>query len=327
MSLESVSKADREAVRIVLADADRQLRSGLRQALMYAGFKTVIDVADEKTLRHALDETPPDLLLVAARLPDGDGAALVRSVRHSRCGRNPFLSIIMTAWPEEADDLGRLINCGTDHIVLKPVAPRAVFERMQAIIERRKPFVATATYLGPDRRSGARAEEEHPIPTFAVPNTLKLRAHGRSIDQATLQRAIDTSLDRLNEEMVRRLAFQIVFLVERAAPLLSQPGAATPPTIAEIGVAAQELMRRLAAGSHAHVAHLCRTLDGHLAAALGRAAEGAWDPHDLLVLRKLGQAIYVGLHADADLAALSRQVADAVEAFQARQRRRGSGAA
>lgn len=321
MALDRVHRNDRELVRIVIADADRQLRTALRQAFLYAGFKAVHDVGTVESLKQALEEAMPDLLLVAARLPDGDGCAVVRNLRHSKVGRNPFLSVIVTAWPEECDDVGRVINSGTDHVVLKPVAPLAVFERMEALIERRKPFVATATYLGPDRRTAPRAEDEA-IPQFEVPNTLRMRATGNPVDTLALQRAIDQSMAKINGEMIRRQAFHLVFLVERATPLLQEGGSNGPPLVAEIALCGRELSRRLESRSHGHVIDLCGSLDNHLAAAVLRNKDGAWATQDLLVAQKLSQAVYVGLHTHPDLADLSRKVSEAVETFEARQTRR-----
>lgn len=327
MSLDRVHRHDREQIRIVIADADRPLRSALRQALVYAGFRSVIDLNSAESLRQALEESTPDLLLVAARLPDGDGCGLVRALRYSRCGRNPFLSVIMTAWPEEVEDIGRLINSGTDHIVLKPVAPQALFDRIEAMIERRKPFVATATYFGPDRRTGKRAETVEDIPTFEVPNTLRLRATGKPVDQAVLQRAVDASMHKINAELVRRQAFHLNFLVERAAPLLESGDPEAAQLVAEMGLAGRDLTRRLDMSAYAHVGELCRTLDSHLGAAMTRADGARWSDHDLLVLRKLSQAIYVGLHAQPDLGELARKVSDAVSTYQLRQTRRAGGPA
>lgn len=321
MTLDRVTRNDRELVRIVVADPDRHLRMALRQAFLYAGFKSVQDVGTVETLKEVLEEGTPDLLLVAAKLPDGDGCAVVRNLRHSKVGRNPFLSVIVTAWPEECEDVGRMINSGTDHVVLKPVAPLAVFERMEAIIERRRPFVATATYLGPDRRTNTRPEDAE-IPLFEVPNTLRMRAQGKSVDTLMLQRAIDQSMDKINGEMIRRQAFHLVFLIERATPLLQAGGSGGPPLVAEIALCAHELSRRLEADLHGHVMELCRTLDNHLASALQRCGGGSWDDHDLTVAKKLCQAVYVGLHNHPDLSELAHKVSQAVGNFESRQTRR-----
>lgn len=321
MALDRVHRNDRETVRIVIADSDRQLRTALRQSFLYAGFKGVQEVGTVESLKTALDEGTPDLLLIAARMPDGDGCALVRNLRHSKLGGNPFLSVIVTAWPEEVQDVGRVINSGTDHVVLKPVAPLVVFERMEAIIERRRPFVATASYLGPDRRTTQRPEDEV-IPLFDVPNTLRMRATGQPVDTQVLQRAIDNSLNKINGEMVRRQAFHLVFLVERAAALLQAGTENWPPVIAEIALCGRELVRRLDPQLHGHVAELCGTLDNHLSAAATRCMDGPWDLHDLEVTQKLSQAIYIGLHNHPDLADLVRKVSQAVDSFEARQSRR-----
>ncbi len=323
MALDRVQRGDREQVRIVIADADRQLRSALRQSFLHSGFKQVHEVGTVESLKESLEEATPDLLLVAAKLPDGDGCALVRNLRHSKIGRNPFLSVIVTAWPEEVEDVGRLINSGTDHVVLKPVAPAAVFERMEAIIERRRPFVATATYLGPDRRTTQRPEDEA-IPQFEVPNTLRLRATGAPVDALVLQQAMNQSLDKINSEMVRRQAFHMVFLVERASGMLQIGTVSWPSVIAEIALCGRDLVRRLDQNLHGHVADLCGTLDNHLSAAATRCKNGPWDEQDVLVTKKLAQAVYIGLHAQPDLGDLARKVTQAVSTFEARQNRRSN---
>ena len=321
MALDRVQRGNREQIRIVIADADRHLRSALRQSFLHSGFKAVQEVGTIESLKQSLEEATPDLLLVAAKLPDGDGCTLVRNLRHSKIGRNPFLSVIVTAWPEEVGDVGRLINSGTDHVVLKPVAPAAVFERMEAIIERRRPFVATATYLGPDRRTTQRPEDEA-IPQFEVPNTLRLRASGEPVDLSALQLAMSESLNQVNSEMVRRQAFHMVFLVERASGMLQVGTVSWPAVIAEIALCGRDLVRRLDMELYSHVADLCGTLDNHLSAATTRCKNGPWDEQDLLVTKKLAQAVYISLHAQPDLGDLASKVTQAVSTFEIRQNRR-----
>lgn len=321
MAFDRVQKDDRGRVRIVIADADRQLRGALRQSFMGAGFKAVHEVGTIEALTASLGVDAFDLLLIAARLPDGDGCAVVRKVRHSKLGCNPFVSVIVTAWPEEVEDVGRVINSGTDHVVLKPVAPLVVFERMEAIIERRRPFVATATYLGPDRRTEQRPEDEA-IPQFEVPNTLRMRATGEVVDPSEIQRAINQNLDTINGEMVRRQAFHLVFLVERASALLRHGSVNWQPVIAEIALCGRDLVRRLDQRVHGPIADLCGTLENHLWAAANRCKDGPWEGQDLLVTKNLVQAVYVGLHAQPDLAGLASKVSQAVATFEVRQNRR-----
>lgn len=313
--LDKLTDRDKAEIRIVVAEPDRFLRSNLRQALFFAGFKNVTDVGSNERLHRILAEAPPDLLLLDPGLPDGDGGALIREMRFNRLGHNPFLPVIMTVWPEDTARIGRLIESGTDHILLKPISPQVVFERMEALIERRKPFIVTSGYIGPDRRRDARSREAAAIPTFVVPNTLRLRAKGQTVDPAALQGEIDAALGRVNEEMVRRQAFHIAFLVERAGPLLELGNAAGDRVVTGIAASLDELTARLDATAFTHVAELCQTLH----ALLAHTGEG-WTGKDLAVLKNAAQAIVLGLFHGSDIADLTRKIRIAVEAYERRQR-------
>jgi len=321
-----MKQGEREAVKIVMADADRYLRNNLRQALFYAGFRTITDVGKAADLKAVLDEGQPDLLLIDNHLPDGDACAIVRSLRYSRVGRNPFLSVIMTAQPDDVHDLGRMIDSGTDHIVIKPIAPQAIFERMQALIERRKPFVATSGYIGPDRRKGKRDAEAAAaadIPTFEVPNTLRLKFEGKPVDNERLQQTIDQALGRINEELVYRHAFHIAFLVERVVPLLQREAAGADHLLRQISSAAQEMLRRIDSASVPHVVELLRALDGHVAAVARRIDLLGAD--DLTVLRKLSEAIYVSVNAGSNATELAQKIRETVQSYEKRQQEKRAG--
>jgi hypothetical protein len=121
---------------------------------------------------------------------------------------------------------------------------------------------------------------------------------------------------------VRRQAFHLVFLIERAASLLQTGITNWPPVIAEIALCGRELVRRLNPHLHAHVIDLCGTLDDHLSSAATRCQRGPWDEHDILVTKKLAQAVFVGLHAQPDLGDLAHKVRQAVETFETRQNRK-----
>lgn len=49
-------------------------------------------------------------------------------------------------------DIFKARDSGVNEIVVKPIAPRILLDRLVAIIERPRPFVQAGPFFGPDRR-------------------------------------------------------------------------------------------------------------------------------------------------------------------------------
>ena len=54
-------------------------------------------------------------------------------------------------------------DAGVTEFVVKPITAKAIFDRIQAVIFRPRPFVKTADYFGPDRRRSGSAVYTGPL--------------------------------------------------------------------------------------------------------------------------------------------------------------------
>jgi DNA-binding response OmpR family regulator len=314
----------RSSIRIMLVEPDTQLRNSLRQALMGANFRNIQDYGTIEKMKEDFDREAPDLLFIDVHTPGGDACNLVRDVRFNRGGNNPFMSIVLTVWQTKIEDIEKLVNTGADHIILKPLAPQMMFKRIEALIERRKPFVATSGYIGPDRRRGPRDGTE--VPHFHVPNTLKLKAASRKVDTSQLQKAIDLTLGRMNDEMVVRLAFQLAFQAERLAPMAEKASREAPFALKDLKWALMEFLRRIDEKENAQIVKLSKTLyevSDRIGASLPNPAEAK----DIALLRKLAQAINIGLKSAQTPEDLAHQVNAAIEKSERRRKAKAEAAA
>jgi DNA-binding response OmpR family regulator len=288
---EKIDATSRQNIKIALVDPDQQLRSNIRQSLFYNGFKNIEEYGDIKKFRENLDKFVPDLLMIDFHTPEGNACDLVRSLRYNESGQNPFLSVIITVWQNRVESLDNIINSGADFIILKPMAPQAVFERMEALIDRRKPFICTSAYLGPDRRKDPRAGED--IPTFDVPNTLKIKSTGKNVDLSVIQKAIDQTMGQINEEMINRQAFQMVFQMQRFTTLIKNGEREAQFALKDLKRALVEMMRRIDSESHQQTVDLCLNLNTTLDTIA--AAYPKVNARDLELVKTLTLGIYVGL--------------------------------
>ena len=77
------------------------------------------------------------------------------SCARAAAGYNPFIVIIVTAWEKSTGLINRVVNSGADDLLLRPFSTALLGQRIEAHIERRKGFVITTDYVGPDRRKDA----------------------------------------------------------------------------------------------------------------------------------------------------------------------------
>ncbi len=82
---------------------------------------------------------------------------------------------------------------GADDVMIKPVAPGRMMDRVAHITNNRVPFIATNDYLGPERR---RASDARPpqIRQLHVVNTLKATIEGNRLSMAELSRAVEGNM-------------------------------------------------------------------------------------------------------------------------------------
>jgi DNA-binding response OmpR family regulator len=202
--------------KILFGEPEAALRQALRSALGREGFENIQDFDRTKQLREAVSKGQPDLLIIDSEMDTGEADGMIQDIRHGKLGDNPFVSVIVTIWEPTKEVVKRVASSGTDDIMVKPLSPGQILERIRVLVQARKPFVVTSDYIGPDRRKDVDRENE--IPQIAVPNTLRTKMKGEKVDRASLARAIDAAQGSINDQKLKRNAFQIAFLVEVVMP-------------------------------------------------------------------------------------------------------------
>ena len=119
--------------------------------------------------------------------------AMLRSEGLRRTRTFTRMDDLMNAMKERSPDL--LIVA--DDVVIKPLDPKKIHERLRLITYHRQPFVATSEYVGPDRKSD---KVSHPgARRVNVLNTMREKADGRKFEPWELKEAITDSLSAVVE--------------------------------------------------------------------------------------------------------------------------------
>lgn len=116
---------------ILIVDDEEETAEAISRLLETAGFTTATVDAGLAALKE-LQESPPDLVLLNATLPDMDGVALMRQVRE----RSTTPIIAVNADPNDKEARIRALEAGADDILVRHAPPEELVARIGAILRR-----------------------------------------------------------------------------------------------------------------------------------------------------------------------------------------------
>lgn len=219
-------------------------RMATRSALYALGFRKIETVATPSAFDEQLRRRPPDIAICEVQGTDAEICDIVQALRQGTAAFNPFIVIIATAWEKSAALIGRVVDSGADDLLLRPFSTALLSSRIEAHIQRRKGFVVTTDYVGPDRRKGESRPSD--VELFEPPNSLRMKAKDRLTPEQVAQRLeveLNAARDVLNAEKLRRDAFQVCIQWRLFQTL--QPGtAAYEKSLAKISATVKDIAKR-----------------------------------------------------------------------------------
>lgn len=124
---------------VLLVEDDERLSTLICQFLIENGF-AVTRLANGKGLIEQVKRSPPDILILDIMLPGENGFTLCRNLRPFYPG--PLL--FMTARNDDFDQVLGL-EIGADDYIIKPVEPRVLLARLNALLRRKALIVTEAS--------------------------------------------------------------------------------------------------------------------------------------------------------------------------------------
>jgi two-component system response regulator MprA len=122
------------SVRILVADDDTAVRESLRRSLAFNGYDVSLAVDGAATLA-AIDETPPDLVLLDVNMPRVDGLEVCRRLRAA----GSDVPVLMLTARVEVGDRVLGLDAGADDYLPKPFALEELLARVRALLRRNPP--------------------------------------------------------------------------------------------------------------------------------------------------------------------------------------------
>jgi DNA-binding response OmpR family regulator len=202
-----------DSVEALIYDPVSANRTATRAALYSLGFRRTETVPTLEGMIDVIQRQTPDIVLAEAQGAADELCQAIQQLRQGAAGYNPFIVIIVTAWEKSSALINKVVNSGADDLLLRPFSTALLGTRIEAHIERRKGFVITTDYVGPDRRrDSGRAGD---CDMFDPPNSLKMKAKDK-LSADVIAKKLDAELqvarERLAGEKLRRDSFQVCVL-------------------------------------------------------------------------------------------------------------------
>tara|TARA_R100000005_G_scaffold96724_1_gene86774 strand:- start:10216 stop:11211 length:996 start_codon:yes stop_codon:yes gene_type:complete len=276
---------------VLLYDPEPSMRQSIRSALLNIGFGEVIASGDEADFSRKLEQEKFDLVIAETASAQSDTHHIIRDIRHSRVGKDPFVNVVLSIWHTGPDVVRDVINAGADDLILRPMSRTQIFTRLRHLINARKPFVVTADYIGPDRRAALRNPSS--LPTLIVPNSLRAKVENMP-ELAATPETIKLAMRAVNERKIAAYSEHVLRLA--SAVVLLSGTAGSPGDRKEVLAVMRErnlaLMAAVKGSGYEHILSLCDALDGLLTRLY--VEKGALTGKDQDLVSQLPYAIHRG---------------------------------
>ena len=192
----AVEKIDLSKLSVIVGEPDKHDAQEMERQLGVLGMRDVKIFRNMDRVAQAVHGEEADLLLCNMFGNESQARRIFSGVRNQQVGDNPFMVMMSMAGMMTEDDVRQPIDSGTDDLITLPFRRDNFVTRLNDLAWHRKKFVATATYVGPTRRSEYR-DGEQGTEEFDVPNPVYTIGTGKP--RAELRQQIQISSVQLNE--------------------------------------------------------------------------------------------------------------------------------
>lgn len=152
-----MTSAEFSQLKVLVVEDNLHFRNLVRSILGAIGVPTIEEARDGAEAIEVLNSFDADLAIVDWKMDGVDGIECVRRIRAGGAESNRDLPMIMVTGYTEPGLLREARDAGVDDVLAKPISAKSLMSRIMSVMEKRRKFIDSGDYAGPDRR---RAEHD-----------------------------------------------------------------------------------------------------------------------------------------------------------------------
>ncbi len=141
-----------EKMSILVLDGDTMSQAILTQILSGFGAKNLKKCTTAEEAKQGVSSTAYDLIVVDPSIAETEGHEFISSLRRDTRGASRFAPVLLVTGHTQYSKIAAARDCGANFVVVKPLTPQIVRDRIMWMAKDTRPFVECKVYAGPDRR-------------------------------------------------------------------------------------------------------------------------------------------------------------------------------
>jgi two-component system, chemotaxis family, chemotaxis protein CheY len=176
-------------IKFLIVEDNKFMQTVVRRILAALGSRDVRECDDGADALKIMKTFPADIVITDWAMDPIDGIELTQMIRTTSDSPNPYIPIIMLTAYSEMNRIVEARDSGVNEFVVKPISVKTLLSRIQAVIEKPRPFIRTNKFFGPDRRR----------------KDMKFTGADRRASQSTLPEGVGSDEPDLDQDEINQL--------------------------------------------------------------------------------------------------------------------------
>jgi len=149
-------------ITVLVVESNKPMFDLTKGVLLNFGVNQIYSAFEHDQAYEVFNSVSPDLLIIDWLDNPKNGLELTKKIRRDPDSANPFVPIILTTGYSQKKRVEEARDSGITEFLVKPFMAKALYQRIEQLIERPRNFVRCDNYFGPDRRRKRNAVYEGP---------------------------------------------------------------------------------------------------------------------------------------------------------------------
>ncbi len=149
-------------ITVLVVESTRAMFDLTRSVLQAFGVNQVYSAYGADEGFETFCRVNPDLVIIDWLEDPANGLELTRRIRTDPKSPNPFMPIIMMTGYSQKKRVLQARDSGITEFIVKPFTAKALYQKIEQLVERPRHFVSSENYFGPDRRRKRDGEYKGP---------------------------------------------------------------------------------------------------------------------------------------------------------------------